>query len=171
MRHKTKMEFIKNWENMLDGDQLGTARQSWALEIDISAPQIIFAENFVQRNGAIVVCDFGRLQLTNGFNNTTDVVLVHQQPQQQQPASAAPMLVRRDSEDEEAFLTPCSTPPGSEVSTSPTLCTALSELTDATAGGLSEFLVNTGDTALNERALHDKLYDTYSLNLTDMQVW
>lgn len=165
MKHKTKMEFIKNWENMLDGDQLGTGRQTWALEIDISAPQIIFAENFVQRNGAIVVCDFGRLQLTNGFTTPAngDAADAAKTQQQQVATADALMMTRRDSEDEEAFMTPCSTPPGSEVSTSPTLCTALSDVT-------ADFVLNTGDTALNERALHDKLYDTYSLNLTDMQV-
>lgn len=155
MKNKTKMEFMKNWENILEGDL--TERKTWTLEIDISAPQIIFAENFLTKNSSIVVIDFGRLQVTNSETLPSD-------PTSNAEAASEAMLMRRDSEDEEAFMTPCSTPPGSEASTTntPTLCSALSDMPD--------FLVNLGDTALNERSLHHKLYDSYSLNLTDMQV-
>lgn len=99
MKNKTKMEIIKNWENILEGDL--SDRKTWTLEIDISAPQIIFAENFCVKGGTLVVVDFGRLQLSNNQpeNNKPEV------PQEQ---------FRKDSEDEDAFMTPCSTPPGSE---------------------------------------------------------
>lgn len=155
MKNKTKMEFIKNWENILEGDL--SERKTWTLEIDISAPQIIFAENFLTKNSSIVVIDFGRLQVTNSETTPSD-------PSSNVEAACDAMLMRRDSEEDEAFMTPCSTPPGSEASTTntPTLCSALSEMPD--------FLVNLGDMALNERTLHHKLYDSYSLNLTDMQV-
>lgn len=155
MKNKTKLEFIKNWENILEGDL--SERKTWTLEIDISAPQIIFAENFQNKNSSIMVIDFGRLQVTNSDFLATD-------PVNSAEAASDAMLMRRDSEDEEAFMTPCSTPPGSEASTtdSPTLCSALSEIPD--------FVVNLGDTALNERTIHNKLYDSYSLNLTDLQV-
>lgn len=146
MKNKTKMEIIKNWENILEGDL--SDRKTWTLEIDISAPQIIFAENFCQKGCTLVVVDFGRLQLCN---NQTE----NNKPE-------APLeSFRKDSEEEEedgdAFMTPCSTPPGSEASTSdsPTLCTALSD-------GF--------DSSLNEKSLHHKLYDSYVLNLTDLQV-
>lgn len=154
MKNKTKMELIKNWENILEGDL--SERKSWALEIDIFAPQIIFAENFHAKNGSIVVCDFGRFQLTN---STPDDV------RQQATTSDLMMMHQKDSEDEEAFMTPCSTPPGSEASTtdSPTLCSALSEMPDLV-------VLNVGDNSLNEKSLHHKLYDSYTMNLTDMQV-
>lgn len=155
MKNKTKMEFMKNWENILEGDL--SERKTWTLEIDISAPQIIFAENFLNKNSSIMVIDFGRLQVTNSDFLSTN-------PVNSAEAASDAMLMRRDSEDEDAFMTPCSTPPGSEASTthSPTLCSALSEIPD--------FVVNIGDTALNERTIHHKLYDSYSLNLTDLQV-
>lgn len=145
MKNKTKMEIIKNWENILEGDL--SDRKTWTLEIDISAPQIIFAENFCQRGATLVVVDFGRLQLSN---NQTE------HNKQEAPLES----FRKDSEEEDAFMTPCSTPPGSEASTSdsPTLCTAL-----------SDFEVNV-DSSLNEKSLHQKLYDSYVLNLTDLQV-
>lgn len=156
MKNKTKMEFMKNWENILEGDL--SERKTWTLEIDISAPQIIFAENFINKSSSIMVIDFGRLQVANIDFLSADPV------RSAEEAVNDAALMRRDSEDDEAFMTPCSTPPGSEASTthSPTLCSALSEVPD--------FVVNVGDTALNERTLHHKLYDSYSLNLTDLQV-
>lgn len=173
MKNKTKMELIKSWEQVLEGDL--SERKSWSLEIDISAPQIIFAENFHMKNGSIVVIDFGRLQLQNSGNG--DQTNERQQQQQSSNVSGAAaataaaasdlLLMHRDSEDEEAFMTPCSTPPGSECSTtdSPTLCSALS---DPMAESI---VVNPGDAGLlNEKSLHHKLYDSYSMNLTDMQV-
>ncbi|KAJ6645642.1 Vacuolar protein sorting-associated protein 13D [Pseudolycoriella hygida] len=146
MKNKTKMEIIKNWENILEGDL--SDRKTWTLEIDISAPQIIFAENFCQKGATLVVVDFGRLQLTNN--------------QMENNKQEAPLeIYRKDSEEEDAFMTPCSTPPGSQASTSgsPTLCTALSDGTESICDG-----------SLNEKSLHHKLYDSYMLNLTDLQV-
>lgn len=146
MKNKTKMEFIKNWESILKGDL--SDRKTWTFEIDISAPQIIFAENFCHKSGTLVVVDFGRLQLSNNQMEKYK----HEPPSEN---------FRRDSEEEDAFMTPCSTPPGSEISTSnsPTLCTALSD-------GFEENV----DSSLNEKSLHEKLYDSYVLNLTDLQV-
>ncbi|XP_037024186.1 vacuolar protein sorting-associated protein 13D isoform X2 [Bradysia coprophila] len=146
MKNKTKMEIIKNWENILEGDL--SDRKTWTLEIDISAPQIIFAENFCVKGGTLVVVDFGRLQLSNN------------QPESSKPEAPQEQF-RKDSEEEDAFMTPCSTPPGSEASTSdsPTLCTALSD-------GFERNI----DSSLNEKSLHQKLYDSFKLNLTDLQV-
>lgn len=149
MKNKTKMEIIKNWENILEGDL--SDRKTWTLEIDIFAPQIIFAENFCQKGGTLVVVDFGRLQLSNNQLETN---------KQEAPLET----FRKDSEEEEtdAFMTPCSTPPGSQASTSdsPTLCTALTD----------GFEASTIDNSLNEKSLHQKLYDSYVMNLTDLQV-
>ena len=65
MKNKTKKELMKNWESILEGHL--NARKTWMLELDIYAPQIIFAENFSDRtNSSLVVIDFGRLQLSNG---------------------------------------------------------------------------------------------------------
>lgn len=42
-------------------------RTSWELELDISAPQIIFVEQFTDHNSSMAVIDFGRLQLRNNI--------------------------------------------------------------------------------------------------------
>lgn len=82
MKSRTKRELIRNWEQILEGrvvktfylDQfslfpisyfLQVARTSWELELDISAPQIIFVEQFTDHNSSMAVIDFGRLQLRN----------------------------------------------------------------------------------------------------------
>lgn len=170
MKNKTKMELIKNWENILEGDL--SQRRTWTLEIDISAPQIIFVENFTVRNGTVVVIDFGRLQLTNCSDRSAEKKANANDDNE----TEADSLCRDQSEEEEAFMTPCSTPPVLRGSTneSPTLCSALSEVLDSGSGtGNGGNACPPSDAAgnpLNEHSLRDKLYDRYKLDLTDLQV-
>ncbi|XP_058447485.1 intermembrane lipid transfer protein Vps13D isoform X2 [Malaya genurostris] len=157
MKNKTKMELMRNWKNILEG-HLNT-RKTWTLEFDISAPQIIFVDNFSDRqNSTIVVVDFGRLQLTNGNRPLSDTV----QSKKTNNTDVSPESKTENDEDD-AFMTPCSTPPGSEASTtnSPTLETAFSELPE---------LGTVNADALDEHTLYKKLYDRYQLHLTDLQV-
>lgn len=170
MKNKTKKELIKNWENILEGDI--TQRKTWTLEIDISAPQIIFVENFKMKNGTVVVIDFGRLQLTNCTDSH-----FHRKECNDSDQNGATSLQTEQSEDEEAFMTPCSTPPGSHVSAneSPTLCSAMSDVLDSSSNGngiatATEINFDAEANTLNERTLHDKLYDRFKMNLTDLQV-
>lgn len=172
MKHKTKMELMKNWENIIEGRL--SERKTWTLEIDISAPQIIFAENFTDRQGSsIVVVDFGRLQITNGTqshgrdaskpgNNTGDVIMV---------GSEASV---KDSEDDEMFMTPCSTPPGSEITShdSPTMTSTFSDNNFQTplSGNAYQKQLASGPEELDESNLYEKIYDRYIINLTDLQI-
>lgn len=39
------------------------------MELDITAPQIIFVEQFTDQNSAMAVIDFGKLQLKNNVDN------------------------------------------------------------------------------------------------------
>lgn len=47
---------------------LQVTRTNWELELDISAPQIIFVERFKDPNSVMAVVDFGRLQLRNNLD-------------------------------------------------------------------------------------------------------
>lgn len=67
------------------------------MELDISAPQILLVEDLCDRDASVLVVDFGRLRLANA-------------DPAEAPAAAA------GAEDEETFMTPCSTPPGSLLS-------------------------------------------------------
>ncbi|XP_059608662.1 intermembrane lipid transfer protein Vps13D [Phlebotomus argentipes] len=157
MKNRTKKELIKNWENILEGDL--KKRKTWIFEIDISAPQIIVVENFSNKNGTIVVVDFGRLQLTNRPGQTKE------SRSQSMAETVSSDLGHRDSEDEDAFMTPCSTPPGSQCSTtdSPTLVSALGEVPNASS---SVSL----DVGFNEGELQNRIYDKYNIDFTDLQV-
>ncbi|KFB49228.1 vacuolar protein sorting 13D [Anopheles sinensis] len=183
MKNKTKQELMKNWNYIIEGHL--SERKTWTLEFDISAPQIIFVDNFSDRtNSTIIVVDFGRLQLTNGDQGGT-----YGQGTQNAAASggfivtnagqrdASPEMQTENDEDD-AFMTPCSTPPGSEASTtnSPTLVSAFSEVPEPSGGGdragTAAGMVSgaaLGD-ALDEYQLYQRLYDRYHLQLTDLQV-
>lgn len=158
MKTRTKMEFMKNVENIIEGDL--SQRRTWTLEIDISAPQIIFAEDLTNRNSCVVVVDFGRLQLANHDLQSCRKIT---SPDRTEASDGAKDI----SEEDEAFLTPCSTPPGSpSLTDSPTLVSALSDLpeTGAVLAGVPDL------GGISEMALHDKIYDRYNVDLTDLQV-
>ncbi|XP_020712491.2 intermembrane lipid transfer protein Vps13D isoform X3 [Athalia rosae] len=129
MKRRTRKQLMKNWEQILEGDLV--YRASWDLQFDISAPQILLVERFTDSNAAVIVVDFGRLHLTNG-TETGEVVL--------RPGSS-------NSEDDEKYVTPCSTPPGSKET-----------------GSLQDIQ------GLSDAALHQRLYDQYFVDLSDLQV-
>ncbi|KAB0794994.1 hypothetical protein PPYR_11833 [Photinus pyralis] len=139
---RTKKELIKNWEQILDGHMGG--RTNWELQLDISAPQIIFVESFTDSSSAMAVIDFGRFQLHN----------VPHKPH----VPVDTQFSNKQSEEDDTFMTPCSTPPGSEAS-----------ISDATSVTLPPDIVERQDT-LDEQSLHRKLYDCYCVEFTDLQV-
>lgn len=147
MKLRTKQELMKNWEQLLEGDL--SERKDWLLELDISAPQIIFVESFLDCDTCVVVLDFGRLVLSNKQNEELD-------KNQDDP------YYNRDSEDEEMFMTPCSTPPGSEASgsDSPTLCSNEDSLKLSPENLMM----------LNQNTLHNRIYDKYNVEFLDLQV-
>lgn len=157
MKNRTKKELIRNWENILEGDDL-SERKTWTLEIDISAPQIIFVENFGNKSGLIMLIDFGRLQLSNGTNGNNPVVAAAATGTEPNTLNE---LDEDDDEEDDTFLTPCSTPPGSNTD-SPTLCTAV--------GDVPQIVNKVDSMPFNEASLHNRIYDKYSIDLTDLQV-
>ncbi|CAG9832775.1 unnamed protein product [Diabrotica balteata] len=143
MKLKTKKELMKNWEQIFSGGSVN--RSTWELELDITAPQIIFVEQFSDQNSAMAVIDFGKLHLKNNVEKMNE-------------NSKTDALDNKNDEDDETYLTPCSTPPVSEGSLS----------ADQTIEGISE--AEDASNILNESNLHKKLYDSYCLDLTDLQI-
>lgn len=129
MKRRTRKQLMKNWEQILEGDLV--QRASWDLQFDISAPQILLVERFTDSNAAVIVVDFGRLHLTNG-TESNKVIL--------RPGSS-------NSDDDEKYVTPCSTPPGNKENDS------LQEIH-----------------GFSDAALHQRLYDQYFVDLSDLQV-
>lgn len=91
MKTRTKKELIKNWEQMLDGKEI--ARTNWELELDISAPQIIFVEQFRDPNSVMAVIDFGRLQLRNNLDRPEIIT-----------TGPSEMMVAKESEEDGMFF-------------------------------------------------------------------
>ena len=162
MKHKTKMELKKNWEHIIEGRL--SERKTWTLEIDVSAPQIIFVENFADRQGStIVVIDFGRMQINNGqIKDDTKV---------EEIINVEDISIK-DSEEDEMFMTPCSTPPGSEID-SPTMTSTISDnfQTPLTSNVYQKQLPQAAEEIeLNESNFYNKIYDRYNINLTELQI-
>ncbi|KAJ9601169.1 hypothetical protein L9F63_000689, partial [Diploptera punctata] len=143
MKQRTKQEFIRNWEQILEGKL--NDRKTWDVDLDIWGPRIMFVENFCDKNAIMVVVDFGKFH----FSNQPDPSII-------QPAKHEP----RDSDDEEDFQTPCSTPHGSEasISESHTLTTISAPKNDDMLGSFTDL------------TLHQKLYDRYAMELGDLQI-
>ncbi|XP_058797313.1 intermembrane lipid transfer protein Vps13D isoform X2 [Phymastichus coffea] len=141
MKRRTRRQLMKNWEQILEGDTV--VRSSWDLQLNISAPQILLVEKFTDTNATVVVVDFGRLHLSNNL----DLKSVITARNLISPTSEIEKTVEEEEEDER-FETPCSTPPGSEEN-----------------GSVQDLQLG-----LSEAALHKKLYDHYSVDLSDLQV-
>ncbi|KAM7356415.1 vacuolar protein sorting 13D [Cochliomyia hominivorax] len=153
-RYESRLKFFKNWKSVLMGQK--DYRKKWSFEIDISAPRIICVENFKEKNSSVFVIDFGRFQLFKNERDSKSIALIKDNS------------VEMDSDDE-LFMTPCSTPPGSKVS--PSESSAVITTMKSTALESSPFskIVINEDTGL-ENALHSEIYDKYIINLTDLQV-
>ncbi|KAG8285050.1 hypothetical protein J6590_089294 [Homalodisca vitripennis] len=141
MKQRTKQEIFRNWDKILQGHL--TARKTWDIDLAISAPQIFLVEHFNDKNAVLCVVDLGKLHFTNR-EPVVDVRLS--------------VVSDPDQEDEEAFQTPCSTPPGSEASDS----------LETVGSPLNQTLETSG--SISELALHHKLYDRYSMDLNELQI-
>lgn len=119
----------------------------WMFEIEIFAPRIIFLENYKVSNSLMVLLDFGKLEMRKMEVKKCIPVI----------ESAAS---ENNSDDEETYLTPCSTPPASEKSgsDSPTLLEN---------SKIENFL---NKNVQLEYVLHNKIYDKYLINFTNLQV-
>ncbi|XP_049867189.1 intermembrane lipid transfer protein Vps13D [Pectinophora gossypiella] len=139
VRDHTRQRLITHIEHMMHPHP--GERRSWQVELDISAPQILFVEELCDREASVLVVDFGRLRLCNvpADGGGDD-------------AAAAGAAVISTEEDEELFMTPCSTPPASLLSPAdPPLYPAAHAPLDAAN-------------------LHTRLYDRYKIELSDLQI-
>ncbi|CAL4126163.1 unnamed protein product, partial [Meganyctiphanes norvegica] len=142
LKEQTKQELKKNWEQMMEGSML--LRKRWDIQLNISAPQIIMPEHFSDRNATLVVLDFGKLIFCSA-----------------QPMSNTKLNdeIEVNSDDEDEFATPCSTP--DELDT-----LSMDDINVKLSQGYS----HSDDQPISESALHDHMYDKYDLKLCDMQV-
>lgn len=120
-----------------------THRKQWDIELNISAPQIFLVEHFTDKNAVLCVVDFGKLLFTNKTIASSSVVADNQSSMKED-----------EEEEEDEFQTPCSTPPGSETSEMDSV----------------SFNATSNSDFFSELSFHQKLYNSYSLHLCDLQI-
>lgn len=141
--------FLNSWNQLFLGNEPN--RTSWTFEIEVFAPRIIFLENYKINNSLMVLMDFGKFQLVKtDFQKKNSIFTAKTEETYTQESN---------EEDEETYLTPCSTPPGSEKSgsESPTI-----------HEHFFKDLINKNSQL--ESVLHSKIYNTYTINFTNLQV-
>lgn len=144
LKLQTKAEIKQRLDQILDGEQKMISKTCWEINLAISAPEIIIPENFQDQNGMVVVFDLGKLH----FYNTSNVTI------EKENASI--------SDDDEDFITPCSTPPKEmELDDEEVVCETDSQWDES---------IFTDLPIINEDLLRERLYEKYILKLNDMQV-
>ena len=67
VKEKTKEELKKNVSDWLLEDS-HSWRKRWDLVLDLSAPQLIIPEHFVDKEATLLILDFGTLHVDNGLS-------------------------------------------------------------------------------------------------------
>ncbi|XP_071747088.1 intermembrane lipid transfer protein VPS13D [Lepeophtheirus salmonis] len=148
-KKRTKKELKKNLHQIFDteGSEAEEGFLSGKKKLDISfelsAPQILIPESFVDKNALIFVVDFGKLHLSNGYHDSSAPKPIPQEINQSN------YWDDEDDEDEE-FCTPISTPEELEVQEE-------EDLRKSSVPKIAEL-----DSS--------RLYTSFSLTLSDMQV-
>jgi vacuolar protein sorting-associated protein 13D len=106
-KQRTREELKKNLNSILKGDvetSAASRRTVWDVVFDLSAPQILVPEHFIDRQALIMVIDFGKLHFTNRGD---------------QKQIGAKIEEVEDDEDDDEFCTPASSPRSLEENESP----------------------------------------------------
>ncbi|XP_033238212.1 vacuolar protein sorting-associated protein 13D [Drosophila pseudoobscura] len=172
---KRRKNFLKNWNQLFIGNEVN--RKTWMFEIEIFAPRIIFLENYKVGNSLMVLLDFGKFEMRKNEAKkflpltATDDPSADNHPQIDANAHVnananananadanAITTADDDDEEDETYMTPCSTPPASQKS-----------------GSESPTILENAQHLLNKKieleyVLHNKIYDKYSINFSNLQV-
>ncbi|TRY62990.1 hypothetical protein TCAL_03981 [Tigriopus californicus] len=145
-KQKTKEEFLKSLHSILDGHNSG--RRNWDILCELSAPQIIIPEHFVNKEALIMVIDLGKFHFSND-KGPQGGMSDKSAPEDQVKANEG-----EDEEDEE-FCTPASSP-GSPL--------------QQPAKASTEQDFNKLDPDLMESTVMSKMYDRFTMSMKGMQV-
>ena len=174
VKAKTKEEFRKNLSKLLLDDSNRTLwKKSWDLMLDLSAPQIIIPEHFVDKEALLLVVDLGKLHLDNSVQKSKASSSSWNQDRKPPPPPPTTQQLfpyfatsttttsgasgeETDSEDEE-FVTPDSSPNTPIKS-------------DEGEEDTSAFAANKSIASAEEDTIKFKMYETFSVNMTNMQV-
>ncbi|XP_040843870.1 vacuolar protein sorting-associated protein 13D isoform X2 [Ochotona curzoniae] len=146
LKMQTKAEIRQTLDRLLVGDFIEESKR-WSIRLDISAPQVIFPDDFKLQNPVLVVVDLGRMLLTNT-----------QDESKRKSGDGSASDENQFSDDE--YKTPLATPPN----TPPPEPGSPGENTPPFAG------VEFSEEQLQAHLMSTKMYERYSLSFMDLQI-
>ncbi|NWR10533.1 VP13D protein, partial [Paradoxornis webbianus] len=146
LKMQTKAEIRQTIDRLLVGDFIENSK-SWTVCLDISAPQVIFPDDFKFADPVLVVVDLGRILLTNS---------------QEDPKRSAGAISSEVNElSDEEYKTPLATPPN----------TPPPESNSNSGTKMSEFTgVEISEEQLQAHLMSKKMYERYTLSFMDLQI-
>ncbi|XP_062822059.1 intermembrane lipid transfer protein VPS13D isoform X4 [Anolis carolinensis] len=145
LKMQTKAEIRQTIDRLLVGDFIEDSKR-WTVCLDISAPQVIFPDDFKFPDPVLVVIDLGRMLLTNS------------QEEHKKKSPGGPSSELSDLSDDE-YKTPLATPPSSP----PPEAEAENKEFEFSGVEISE-------EQLQAHLMSKKMYDTYNLSFMDLQI-
>uniref|UniRef100_A0A8D0SBU7 UBA domain-containing protein n=2 Tax=Sus scrofa TaxID=9823 RepID=A0A8D0SBU7_PIG len=147
LKMQTKAEIRQTLDRLLVGDFIEESKR-WTVRLDISAPQVIFPDDFKFKNPVLVVVDLGRMLLTN----TQDDI-------KGKSGDGSASEENQFSDDE--YKTPLATPPNTPP---PETSGSSGEKTPPFSG------VEFSEEQLQAQLMSTKMYERYSLSFLDLQI-
>uniref|UniRef100_A0A670ZLE6 Vacuolar protein sorting 13 homolog D n=1 Tax=Pseudonaja textilis TaxID=8673 RepID=A0A670ZLE6_PSETE len=149
LKMQTKAEIRQTIDRLLVGDFIEESRH-WSICLDISAPQVIFPDDFKFSDPVLVVIDLGRMLLTNS-----------QEEHRKKSPGDGPSLELSDLSDDE-YKTPLATPPNSPP---PEPNLAGEDKSSKEFPG-----VEISEEQLQAHLMSKEMYETYTLSFMDLQI-
>ncbi|XP_030180697.1 vacuolar protein sorting-associated protein 13D isoform X7 [Lynx canadensis] len=144
---QTKAEIRQTLDRLLVGDFIEESKR-WTVRLDISAPQVIFPDDFKFKNPVLVVVDLGRMLLTNSQDDS------------KRKSGDGPASEENQFSDDE-YKTPLATPPN----------TPPPETSGSNGGKTPPFPgVEFSEEQLQAHLMSTKMYERYSLSFMDLQI-
>ncbi|XP_004678577.1 PREDICTED: vacuolar protein sorting-associated protein 13D isoform X2 [Condylura cristata] len=147
LKMQTKAEIRQTLDRLLVGDFIEESKR-WTVRLDISAPQMIFPDDFKFKNPVLVVVDLGRMLLTNT-----------QDASKRKSGNGSTSEENQFSDDE--YKTPLATPPNTPP---PESSSSHGEKTPPFSG------VEFSEEQLQAHLMSTKMYERYSLSFMDLQI-
>ncbi|XP_063799608.1 intermembrane lipid transfer protein VPS13D isoform X1 [Pseudophryne corroboree] len=146
LKMQTKAEIRQTIDRLLVGEFIENSRR-WTLRLDISAPQVIFPDDFLCQDPVLVVVDLGRILLTNSQDHCKH--------------KACDLSAEKNDLSDDEYKTPLATP-----TSSPPPEVAASADPDVSSYSGSEL----SEEQLEAYLLSNKMYEKYSLSFKDLQI-
>ena len=178
-KQKTKEELKRNIYSLFD-ETYTFSKKMWDISFDLSAPQILIPEHFIDKEALIMVLDLGKLHLENEGNSLVAAKRKQQEESMMSVKSSSSGLLfslggltgvkttddadEDDGEDDE-FVTPASSPTSPNVPEVPFAAASIPAVSDPV-------VAKSGHAPVPdlEDKMARKFYDRYTISLNDMQV-